>query len=111
MYLVSFFSYLLGFLIIVIIAIIVTIIVDIRPLAVAGTVLWIRACPSVHPFVRPSIPCIFLSGSFLGIGSLVFSETFYVIRDGDGDVHDIAHFFWEKPPCNKIDQNWLKMAP
>ena len=41
--------------------------------AVARRVLWIRVCPSFHPSVL-------LSGGFLGIGWLVFSETQHGVR-------------------------------
>ena len=44
------------------------------PLAVAGR---IGAGPSILPSFHPSV---FLSGSFLGIGSLVFSETQHGVR-------------------------------
>ena len=45
--------------------------------------------PSIHLSVRWSVlPSVLLYGSFLGIGSLVFSETVYVVRAPYGDVHD-----------------------
>ena len=60
---------------------------------------------SVLPSVRPSV----LSGSFLGIGSLVFSETWYGVRGPYGDVWQISIFF-EKSSA-KNDQKCQKMTP
>ena len=51
-----------------------------------------------------------LSGSFLGIGSLVFSETLYGVRIPYGDVHDRARFFFERPSSSKNNQKLSKMA-
>ena len=48
---------------------------------------------SVRPSVLQSFsPSILLSGSFLGIGSLVFSESLDGVRGPCGVVHDRARF-------------------
>ena len=47
---------------------------------------------------------VLLFVSFLGIGSLVFSETLYGVRDPYGDLQDL-----EKSPPSKNDQKWSKM--
>ena len=96
LYLMAFFSYLflmLGFLIIIIVIIIITIIVVIGLLALVRRVLWIRVNPSVHP----SILSILLSGSFLGIDPLVFSETLYGVRNSYEVVRDSLIFFGKIP--------------
>ena len=51
-----------------------------------------------------------LSISFLGIGSLVLSETQLDVRSPYIIVCDRARFFWKKTPSGKNDQKWLKMA-
>ena len=51
--------------------------------------------------VRPPIR---LSGSFLGIGSLVFSETLYGVRGPYEDVRDRAWFFFGKNSSGKYGQ-------
>ena len=52
--------------------------------------------------VRPSVlPC----GSFLGIGSLVFSEIQHGVRSPCGVVRDRARFFGEKVFTPKMGQN------
>ena len=58
---------------------------------------------SYRPFILPS-------GSFLGIGSLVFSET-HVIRGPCVVVRDRAEFFEKKfaPKMGKITQKWAKI--
>ena len=58
----------------------------IGPQAVVGRVLSIRVYLSFHP-------SILLCGRFLGIGSLVFSETQYGVRGQSGVVLDRAGFF------------------
>ena len=70
--------------------------VFIGPPAVAGRVLWIRVCPSFCPSVLPS-------ESFLGIGSLVFSETQHGVR-GQCVVRDRAGFFFN------LSQKWGKWS-
>ena len=68
----------------------------IGPPAVAGRVLWIRVRPSVFP-----------SGSFLGIGSLVFSETQHGVRGPCLVVRDRARFFRKNlfaPKMGKMGQ-------
>ena len=60
------------------------------PPVVAGRVLWIRVRLSVFPsFCLLVLP----SGSFLGIASLVFSETQHDVRDPCLVVRDRAGFF------------------
>ena len=44
---------------------------------------------------------VLLLGSFLGIGSLVSSETLYGVRGPYGDVHDRSYFVWKKPKVVK----------
>ena len=53
-------------------------------------VLWIRVCPSVFPSFHHSV---LLSGSFLGIGKLVFSETQHGVRGLCVVVRDRGRFF------------------
>ena len=71
----------------------------IGPLALASRVLWIRVCPSVLPYFYPG-------RSFLGIGSLVFSESQHCIRGLCGVVRDRGRFFGKKitPKMGK----WVK---
>ena len=49
-----------------------------------------------------------LSVSFLGIGSLVFSETYHGVRDSYIVVCDRAGFFGKKPSSVKNDEKWSK---
>ena len=58
--------------------------------------------------LEPVLLSVLVSGSFLGIGSLVFSETLYGIRGPYGDVLNRARFFLEKSPFGKNDQKWRK---
>ena len=59
-------------------------------------------------FIRPSFwPSFRLSVSFLGIGSLVFSETQCVVRGPYIVVCD-SRIFWKKSPSGKNDQKWPK---
>ena len=58
------------------------------PLAVAGR---IGAGPSILPSFHPSV---FLSGSFLGMGSLFFSETQHGVRDPCVVVRESRIFFF-----------------
>ena len=51
-------------------------------------------CPSFHPPIR-----------FLGIGSLVFSETYHNVR-GPYIVVSDSWIFWKKSPSGKNDQKW-----
>ena len=74
----------------------------IGPLAVAGTVLWITVCPSFHPSVV-------LSRSFLGIASLVFSETQHDVRGPCGVACGRARFFGKKM-CHKCIKNGPKIG-
>ena len=76
---------------------------SVRPPAVFGGTLWIRVCPSF-------CLSVLLSGSFLGVGSLVFSETQHGVRDPCGVVRDRAGFFEEKKCCCKNGENGLKMG-
>ena len=56
---------------------------------------------SVHRSFHPSVLRSFrLSGSFLGIGSLVFFETQHRVRGPCDVVHDRAGFFEEKKICH-----------
>ena len=62
-------------------------------------------------FHLPVLLSVLLSGSFLGTGSLVFTETLYVVRGPYRDVHDRTQFFFEKNPLPaKVTKNGLKMA-
>ena len=65
------------------------------PLVVAGRVLWIRVCPSLCPSILPS-------GRFLGIGSLVFSDTQHGVR-GPCCAWQ-SQIFWKKNFCPKNGQ-------
>ena len=58
----------------------------------------------------PFLPSI-LSSSFLGIGSLVFSETLYGIRDPYRDVCYRARFFWKNLFLVKMTKYGQKMPP
>ena len=51
---------------------------------------------------------VLLFVSFLGIGSLVFSETLYGVRDLYGDVQDRGQFFWKNPLPVKMTKNGQK---
>ena len=71
-----------------------------------------RVCPSVHPSVRPSNgPSIHLSfrvsGSFLRIDSLVFSETEHGVT-GPYIVTCDSRIFWKNSPPGKNNQKWPK---
>ena len=85
----------------------------IRAPTVAGRVVWFRICPSILPSVHCSAlwsfhPFILLSGRFLGIGSLVFSETQHDVRSPCGVLHDKARFFLKKvlpPKWGKLTKN------
>ena len=62
-------------------------------------------------FHLPVLLSVLLSGSFLGTGSLVFTETLYVVRGPYRDVHDRTQFFFGKNPLPaKVTKNGLKMA-
>ena len=54
-------------------------------------------------------PFVLLSGSFLGIGSLIFSETLYGVRGPYGDLCDRAQCFWKNPLLAKITKNGQKL--
>ena len=54
--------------------------------------------------VLPSV----LSSSFLGIGSLVFSEILHGVRGPYGDECDSARLFFWKKPLPKKCQKWSK---
>ena len=56
-------------------------------------------CPSVLP-----------SGSFLGIGSLVFPETQHGVRGACGVASDRAGFLGEKNFCPKNGENVSKIG-
>ena len=60
-------------------------------------------CPSIHPSV-----CLV---TFLGIGSLLFSKTYHVVRAPYVVVCDRARFFGKNPhrvKMTKIGQKWPK---
>ena len=69
-----------------------------EPPAVAGRVLWIRVCPSFHPSVL-------LSGSFLAIGSLVFSETQHVLLKHTHVLLCVTEPDFLKKTCPKNGEN------
>ena len=74
------------------------------PPASARRVLSNRICASFHPFFYLSFH---LSVSFLGIGSLVFSETQHGVRGPYIVVCD-SQIFWKKSSSGKNDQNGQK---
>ena len=71
--------------------------------AVAGRVLWIRVCPSFHP-------AVLLSGGFLGIGWLVFSETQPGVRGPYIVVHGRARLLQKNlaQKMGKMGKKWGK---
>ena len=75
--------------------------------AVAGRFLWIRVCPCVWPSLRPSV---LLSGNFLRIVSLVFSETLYGVRGSIWRCAWQRPIFSKKSPFGKNDQQCSKMT-
>ena len=77
----------------------------IGPPTVAVRVLWIRVRPSIFPSFSLST---LLSGSFLGIGLLVFSETQHGVRGPCLVVRDRAGFFLKKSFCPKNGENGPK---
>ena len=75
-------------------------------LALTTKVKWIRGCQSFSPLVFPSDllsfhPSVPMSGSFLRICSLVFSETQHGVRGPCDLVRDRAGFFEKKNLCPK----------
>ena len=54
---------------------------------------------------------ILLSGSFLGISLLFFSETLYDVKGPYGNMVERARFFLEKSPSSKNNQIWSKYGP
>ena len=53
-------------------------------------------------------PSVFLSGIFVRIGSLDFSETLKDVRGPYKDVHDSIYL--ERYPSGKNDQKWPKIV-
>ena len=64
---------------------------------------WNYELGSVHPSVLPS-------GSFLRIGSLVFSETQHGVRGQCIVVCDRTRFFEKNIFAQKIGQKWAKIG-
>ena len=73
----------------------------IGPPAVIGRVLWIRICP----YVGPSIYLSICSGSFLGIGSLVFLKPCMVLGTHMEMCMKGSSLFWKNPLPAKMTKN------